>query len=170
MNHFRQKTKFSGFLLTIVLLCFELSAVAQSVIAVPGLKWFNALALCVEGKGWSATRHFYDRLPAKAEGVVRPSVWGLSEDSPGICIRFVTDATEISARWTLRKKKLALTNMPASGVSGLDLYVRFKGEWRWLGAARPDSVDNDKRLTTGDGAGAKKSPECRKIITEIIKK
>jgi len=149
MNHFRQTTKFLGLRLTILLLCFELSGVAQTVNALPGLKWFNALELCVEGKGWSTTKQFYDRLPAKAEGVVRPSVWGLSEDSPGICIRFVTDATEISARWILRKKKLALTNMPASGASGLDLYMRFKGEWRWLGAARPDSVLNEKRLTTG---------------------
>ena len=149
MKHFRQATKFSRLVLTIVFLSFELSAVAQTVGALPGLKWFNAMELCVEGKGWSTNRQFYDRLPAKAEAVVRPSVWGLSEDSPGMCIRFVTDATEISARWTLRKKKLALTNMPASGVSGLDLYVRFKGEWRWMGAARPDSVTNDKRLTTG---------------------
>jgi hypothetical protein len=126
-----------------------LFAKAQTNQREPELHWFNTKELCVEGKGWADTRNYYDRLPAKAKGLVREAVWGLSEDSPGICIRFVTDARSISARWTLRKKKLAMTNMPASGVSGLDLYVRFKGKWCWLGAARPDSVTNEKRLTTG---------------------
>lgn len=132
-----------------LLLLVTLSGYGQTNQHEPELHWVNAKELCVEGKGWTDTRNFYDRMPAKAKGVVREAVWGLSEDSPGVCIRFVTDAPSISARWTLRKRKIAMTNMPASGVSGLDLYVRFKGEWRWLGAARPDSVTNEKRLTTG---------------------
>ena len=149
MDNFKQATIRTGLTLAIILLYLSLTIVAQTIKTEPKLHWFSVKELCIEGKGWSDTKHFYDRLPARAEGVVRPSVWGLSEDSPGMCIRFVTDATAISARWTLRKKKLAMTNMPASGASGLDLYVRFKGEWRWLGAARPDSVTNEKRLTTG---------------------
>jgi hypothetical protein len=98
--------------------------------------------LCVEGKGWADTKHFYDRLPAHAEGPVTASVWGLSHDSAGMCVRFTTTARAISARWTLRKPTLAMPHMAASGMSGLDLYVRSKGGWRWLGAARPENSTN----------------------------
>ena len=136
--------------LTAGFLSFAFASDAQTANAESQLRWFDATELCIEGRGWSDTSHFYDRLPAKAEGVVRAPVWDLSKDSAGMCVRFVTDATELWARWTVRKEKLAMTHMPASGVSGVDLYVRHKGGWRWLGAARPDtSLTTEKRLTTG---------------------
>jgi len=110
------------------------------------LQWFDARALTVEGKGWTDTRQFYDRLPARAEGTVRAAVWGLSQDSAGLAVRFVTDATAISARWTLRRERLAMAHMPASGVSGVDLYVRDKGKWHWLGSGRRTSLRPTKRI------------------------
>lgn len=123
------------------------------------LRWVDPKELCIEGKGWTNTESFFDRFPTKAKGVVRPPVWDLSKDSAGICVRFVTDATEISARWTVRKEKLAKPHMPASGVSGLDLYVRYQGRWQWLGATRPEtSVTSEKRLTTG------MTPEPRECV------
>lgn len=131
-------------------LAFTFAAGAQTTNAESKLRWFDAKELCVEGKGWVDTKHFYDRLPAKAEGVVRLPVWGLSHDSAGMAVRFVTDATAISVRWTVRKESLAMSHMPASGVSGVDLYVRHRGEWRWLGAARPEkSVTTEKALVSG---------------------
>ncbi len=136
--------------LALALLSFALATIAQTSSTESKLRWQDVKELCIEGKGWVETKEFYDRLPAKAEGMVRPPVWNLAKDSAGICVRFVTDATELSARWTVRKENLAMTHMPASGVSGVDLYVRHKGEWRWLGAARPDaSVTTEKKLTTG---------------------
>ena len=37
-----------------------------------------------------------------------------------------------------------MTHMPATGVSGLDLYVRHKGEWRFLAVGQPhDFPDNE---------------------------
>src|SRR5262245_8497065 len=88
--------------------------------------WYDVRDLGVEGKGWSETKADFDRLPAKAEALVRPPVWNLSRQSAGLCVRFATDATDIQARWTLTSKNLAMPHMPATGVSGLDLYV--KGE------------------------------------------
>ena len=82
---------------------------------------YDVRSLTVEGKGWSDTKAFFDRLPEKAEGEVRPPVWDLSHDSTGLCVRFTTDATSIQARWTLTSIRLALPHMPATGVSGLDL-------------------------------------------------
>ncbi len=149
MKTYKQTIKRIQLLVTANLLFFVCAVNAQIVNAEPQLRWVDVKELCIEGKGWTDTKHFYDRFPAKAEGLIRKSVWDLSENSAGICVRFKTDATSISARWTLRNRKIALTNMAASGVSGLDLYVRFNGEWRWLGAARPDSVTNEKKLTAG---------------------
>ena len=135
---------------TAMLAGLALAADAQVSSGDSKFQWIDAQSLCIEGKGWSATSNFYDRLPTKAKGLVRDPVWNLGEDSAGIAVRFVTDATALSARWTVRKEALARTHMPASGVSGVDLYVRYQGKWRWLGAARPDtSVTTDKRLTVG---------------------
>ncbi len=100
------------------------SASGQGTNQARGLHWYDGRSLTVEGKGWPETKEFYDRLPARAEKIVRPAVWSLSQDSAGIAIRFVTDASAISARWTLRRERLAMPHMPASGVSGVDLYVR----------------------------------------------
>ena len=103
-----------------------------------GLSWHDIRHLDVEGRGWIDTASFYDRLPARAETLVRGPVWSLSRHSAGMCVRFVTDANEIQARWELRSKSLAMPHMPATGVSGLDLYVKdANGKWRWLAIGRP---------------------------------
>lgn len=99
--------------------------------------WYDAKLLTIEGKGWTETEDYYDRLPAKAKGLVPQPVWGLSKDSAGMCLRFVTDAPTISARWKVRSDRLAMPHMPATGVSGLDLYVRMGDRWIWAGAGRP---------------------------------
>lgn len=112
--------------------------------------WYDIQHLDVEGRGWAETKAPYDRLPAKAEGVVRPPVWSLSRHSAGICVRFITDATTIQARWTLTSERLDMPHMPATGVSGLDLYVKTQdGVWRWLGTGRPSRIANTATLASG---------------------
>jgi hypothetical protein len=113
-------------------------SINPSVEEADGFSWYDIRYLDVEGKGWTDTKSFYDRLPAKAEAVVREPVWNLSHDSAGMCVRFVTDANEIQVRWELRSKSLAMPHMPATGVSGLDLYVKdTDGKWQWLAVGRP---------------------------------
>ena len=113
--------------------------------------WRDLATLPLEGRAWSDVKHPYDRLPAKAEGVVRAPVWSLAHDSAGLSYRFVTDAPLIRARWKLRKPdRLAMSHMAATGVSGLDLYVRDQGEWRWLAVGRPeDAGTNERTLVRG---------------------
>ena len=114
------------------------------------LSWTDARALKLEGQGWSEVKSPFDRLPAKAEGVVRGPVWSLSRDSAGMCTRFVTDSTEISCRWTLIDSNLAMPHMPATGVSSVDLYVRdMDGEWRWLACPRPTQAKMTATLISG---------------------
>lgn len=113
--------------------------------------WYDLRAVGVEGQGWQDTKAPYDRLPGRAEGKVRPAVWGLSRHSAGLCARFVTDARTVSARWTLTSNNLAMPHMPATGVSGLDLYVRAADgqRWQWLGVGRPTQATNTAALVTG---------------------
>jgi len=120
-----------------------------------GVAWYDVRGIGVEGQGWKDTASPFDRLPARAKELVRPPVWSLSQHSAGLCVRFVTDATEIHARWTLRSTNLAMNHMPATGVSGLDLYVNTKtvddpsGEFRWLAVGRPSAKENSARLVSG---------------------
>jgi len=108
--------------------------------------WFDIRQLGVEGRGWNDTKDFYDRLPARAEGVVRPPVWELSRNSAGMCVRFVTDATAIRARWALTDPWLYLPNFTAIGKSGLDLYVKTDQGWRWLAVGQPAAQTNEVTL------------------------
>jgi len=103
------------------------------------LAWHDVKSWGVEGRGWTQTERFFDRLPTKAKGKVRDAVWNLSRHSAGMCARFESDATAIWARYTLTSASLAMPHMPATGVSGLDLYAQdCTGRWRWLAAARAD--------------------------------
>jgi len=93
--------------------------------------WHDLQSLKLEGQGWTDTEAPYDRLPVRANGKVTEAVWNLSHHSAGMCVRFQTDAPRIQARWKLRNASLGMPHMPASGVSGLDLYVKMKnGAWR----------------------------------------
>jgi len=102
-------------------------------------EWHDVSDWGVEGQGWLPADLLsrYDRLPAKAEKIVRPPVWSLSRDSAGIAFRFNTDATTIQIRYTVGDKALALPHMPATGVSGVDLYAFDEGVWKWVDVTRP---------------------------------
>lgn len=126
-----------------------ITSFAQETAGAARWQWRDARELTIEGKGWTDTRDFYDRLPQRAEDQVRPPVWNLSRDSAGISVRFVTEATTIAAQWKLRREALAMPHMPATGVSGLDLYVKEQGKWRWLGNGRPTKTIEEKVLVSG---------------------
>lgn len=106
--------------------------------------WYDAALLRLEGKGWTDTESHYDRLPAKARGTVRSAVWNLSRHSAGMCLYFTTDANAVTIRWTLRNGNLAMPHMPATGVSGIDLYARAEsGRWVFRQNGRPRNVTNE---------------------------
>lgn len=101
------------------------------------IEWYNPTKFnkrVIEGQGWSEElAKPYDRFPAKAEGVVRKEVWNLSRNSAGLMIRFRTNSPEIKVRYTVSSKH-AMPHMPATGVSGVDLYaVTSDGETLWSG-------------------------------------
>lgn len=142
-------------LATVVIALFSqetipLAATSPATAQSPNLVWTDIRQCQVEGRGWNDTKDYYDRLPAKAETRVRPPVWNLARHSAGMLVRFRTDATAIHARWALTSPNLAMPHMPATGVSGLDLYVKMpNGQWRWLAVAQPKAQTNEVQLISG---------------------
>ena len=112
-----------------------------------GVAWYNVEDWGVEGRGWDDTKRYYDRLPAKADGKVRPPVWNLSRHSAGMSALFATDATTIQVRYKLLSGSVAMPHMPATGVSGVDLYARdADGKWRWVAVTRPTKQEYSGKL------------------------
>lgn len=114
-----------------------------------GVAWFNVEDWGVEGRGWEKTKKYFDRLPAKAESKVRAAVWGLSRHSAGMLASFATNSSLIRVRYKVTSKSLAMSHMPATGVSGVDLYGQNeKGEMRWINVSRPSSQSINATLTS----------------------
>jgi len=100
-----------------------------------GITWWNPAdsnSLVIDGQAWPGeVASIYHRLPRQAEGVVRSSVWNLSKQSAGLSVRFRSDAESITVRYKV-KGNHAMSHMPATGVSGVDLYAKTSdGDWRW---------------------------------------
>lgn len=93
----------------------------------------NSDFFVVEGQAWpTEVASRYDRLPKSAELKVRGSVWRLAQNSAGLMIRFKTNAKEIKVRYQLKNEDYGMSHMPATGVSGVDLYAKdSKGEYVW---------------------------------------
>lgn len=115
-------------------------ALAAQKALVKNLTWHNVEDFGVEGREWTdqLRLRYYDRLPAAAEGKVPAPVWSLSRDSTGMMGRFKSDASAVHVRYTLLRDRTAMPHMPATGVSGIDLYARdAKGRWRWVNVTKP---------------------------------
>ena len=114
-----------------------------------GVAWYDVKDWGVEGRGWSDTKSYFDRLPAKAEKTVRKAVWGLSRHSAGMMARFESNTPNIHVRYRLTSSNLAMNHMPATGVSGVDLYGEFGNEVRWINVSRPSAQSVISHLARG---------------------
>lgn len=115
--------------------------------------WVDIKTLQVEGRGWENEPNFFGRLPAKAEGKVPSSVWGLSKHTSGMAVRFKTDATSMKVKWSLTGENLAMPHFAATGVSGVDLYVKTdKDEWHWLAVGQPRKFPENEAVFFEDVA------------------
>lgn len=109
----------------------------MTIKSIEKIQWYDAKKLEISGKGWKETKNCYDRLPAKAEGVVRDAVWDLSRSATGVTVHFTTDAPLIKAKWILESQQLSTSHMCTMARSGLDLYARDgENRWRWVNAPK----------------------------------
>lgn len=105
-------------------------------IPVDSLKFIDAAAFPVIGKGFSDTQTRYERLPARLEELTRKPVWNLSKNSSGLAVRFRTASTAIGARWEVTGD-VTMNHFAPTGIKGLDLYCLKDGKWQFVNSARP---------------------------------
>ena len=149
-----RRTFFKNAALSTLAVSFSPQILANTKIHFEDLDWYDTHEMEVEGKGWTDTTRFFDRLPTKAEGMVRDRVWELSRHSSGMTIRFITDSPLIQIKYNLLLERLAMAHMPATGVSGIDLYAKnSKGLNRWLSVNRPNSTEIDVALAKNINEG-----------------
>lgn len=140
---------------------FEMTAPALATTAqsrpatreVDDIVWHDVREWGIEGKGFDDTEHYFDRLPARAKGIVRDPVWTLQRHSSGMSAHFEAETPAIHVRYTLTSSELAMKHMPATGVSGVDLYGRDGNIWRWIGTVRPDNQTMVAALGAGIAPG-----------------
>lgn len=123
--------------LCLAFLCIEGISVAQDK---KEITWFNPTAekpSVLHGQLWNTAEisSFYDRLPTRAEALVRKEVWGLSKNAAGLKLVFNTNSDEIIVRYVVTKRNYAMNHFPATGVSGVDLFAENNdGTWAWANA------------------------------------
>ena len=128
--------------------------------------WFDVVNWEVEGRAYRETAKPFDRFPAKAEASLRKAVWDLSRHSAGMVARFATDSPVVKVRYQLSSPRLAMNHMPATGVSGVDLYARTEGgDLRWVNVSRPTKTSVEATLANGiDSLSSSNSePEFREF-------
>lgn len=122
------------------------------------LVWHDVKTWGVEGRILPDQERlrWFDRFPASAEKTVTSNVWNLSRDSAGMVARFKTDATAIHVHYKLLKNKLDMPHMPATGVSGVDLYARdTDGKWKWVQVTKPASQEVKAEIIKGLAPGTR---------------
>ncbi|MGB5554255.1 MAG: SGNH/GDSL hydrolase family protein [Flavobacteriaceae bacterium] len=120
----------------LLLLFFTISSFAQET----AIKWWNTSQSefkVIEGQAWpDEVAATFDRLPKRAKNKVREAVWDLSNHASGLKIRFRSNASEITVRYGVNLRH-GMDHMPATGVSGVDLYaIDSDGQLLWANGQR----------------------------------
>lgn len=102
------------------------------------IKWYDPTAAgypTIQSQAWAGEERAnpYHRFPDRAEAPLREAVWKLSRNSAGESIEFTTNSSQITVRYTVTSRH-AMSHMPATGVSGVDLYTLDRdGSEIWIG-------------------------------------
>ena len=108
------------------------------VVVSDGVKWIDGQYLPIEGRAFDGTDQYYDRLPTNVTESVNSAVRTMKHHTAGMQFRFSTDSKSLVFKWTPYSSSLRADNMPATGVSGIDVY-RFdagSGCWRYVKTGR----------------------------------
>lgn len=136
----------------------EKPAAAASPTIADGVAWYDVTTWGVEGRILpdQERERWFDRFPKSADGKVTTNVWNLSRDSAGMMVRFQTDSPTIHVNYELRSDRLAMPHMPATGVSGVDLYARdAAGKWKWVQVTRPAAKTIKVEMISGLAPGTR---------------
>ena len=113
------------------------------------MKYSDGQSFTIIGKYHSEKN--YARFPKDYENKLRKDVWDLGQNSAGISIRFRTNASEITVRWTLLDDN-SMDHMAFTGIKGVDLYAWVDNKWKYVNTARVKGKVNEFTLVKTNGA------------------
>ena len=158
--------KLGSLLFTILMICglSEVSTGQQTPVIASiksDLNWYDLQkqqSPILQGVGWNdELKETYGRLPPRAKEKVRPEVWALSQHCAGISVRFRTNASKIKVIYQVSDNH-SFPHMPATGVSGLDLYTtdeHGKPVWSAGGYSFGDTIKYTFKNLTSTSGGSK---------------
>ena len=98
------------------------------------IQWYDPLDYEKVIQGRLFEEKNYHRLPIEMKESVRLPVWNLAQQSAGLYLDFVTNSSKIILEYQVGGS-MQMPHMPATGVSGADLYVKNKeGNFDWVRA------------------------------------
>ena len=146
-NAWTPDPKGNHYVLTVKTPKAEVGKIVDELMARGPMDWIDGQNLPLEGKPFTDVKRFYDRMPASLEGNtnVNRGVWGQCHNTAGECFRFTTDATRLRLQWSLTSGRMAMNHMPATGVSGIDVYGWTKeAGWKFVKVGRPTQQNGNE--------------------------
>jgi len=136
-------------ILLVFTLCFVFSGYAFCEVPETGdsIKYYDGQLFTIIGKYHSEKN--YVRFPQKYKNTLRKDVWDLGQQSAGISIRFCTNASEITVRWTLLEDNV-MDHMAFTGIKGIDLYAFVDDLWKYVNTGRVKGKTNESTLVKTD--------------------
>ena len=122
---------------------FDPRMAVEKAVVTNGVKWIDGRYLPIEGRAFDDVEHYYDRLPSNVTTQVNGGVRSMKHHTSGMQFRFTTDSKRLVFKWVPYNANLAMNHMPATGVSGIDIYKfdAASGKWRYVKTGR---IDNPK--------------------------
>ena len=122
---------------------FDPRMAVEKAVVTNGVKWIDGRYLPIEGRVFDDVEHYYDRLPSNVTTKVNGGVRSMKHHTAGMQFRFTTDSKKLVFKWVPYNGNLAMNHMPATGVSGIDIYKfdTASGKWRYVKTGR---IDNPK--------------------------
>ncbi len=117
---------------------FDPRMAVEKAVVTNGVKWIDGRFLPIEGRVFDDVEHYYDRLPSNVTTKVNGGVRSMKHHTAGMQFRFATDSKKLVFKWVPYSGSLAMNHMPATGVSGIDIYKfdAASGKWRYVQTGR----------------------------------
>ena len=117
---------------------FDPRMAVEKAVVTNGVKWIDGRFLPIEGRVFDDVEHYYDRLPSNVTTRVNGGVRSMKHHTAGMQFRFSTDSKKLVFKWVPYSGSLAMNHMPATGVSGIDIYKfdAASGKWRYVKTGR----------------------------------
>ena len=129
---------------------FDPRMAVEKAVVTNGVKWIDGRFLPIEGRVFDDVEHYYDRLPSNVTTKVNGGVRSMKHHTAGMQFRFATDSKKLVFKWVPYSGSLSMNHMPATGVSGIDIYKfdAASGKWRYVKTGRIDNAKGGE-VSTG---------------------